>query len=150
MYFPSKQKKIVAILNLIISISALVAITVITNTEYILPPLLATAATKYPDPDWRMHRSIVILFSYVLCGIIGVVFSLFNLYGIVMATIASFIAFIISVSINVEHPPAILASFLGVLEKVNPLYIIHPIITGVIVIEGLNYLLTKYVEPKIK
>lgn len=150
MYFPSRKKKIIAILNLIISISILVSITVITNTEFILPPFLATAATKYPDPDWRMHRSIIILFSYIICGLVGLTFSLFYLHGIIMATIASFIAFIICVLINIEHPPAILATFLGVLERVNALYIIHPIITGVIIVEGINYLLTKYVEPMIK
>jgi len=150
MYFPSKKKKLVAILNLIISISILVAITIITNTEFILPPFLATAATKYPDPDWRMHRSIIILFSYTICGLVGLIFSLFHLYGIIMATIASFIAFSICVLINIEHPPAILATLLGVLERVNVLYIIHPIITGVIIVEGINYLLTKYVEPRIK
>ncbi len=150
MYFPSKRKKIIAVLNLVISISILVTVTVLTKTEFILPPFLATAATKYPDPDWRMHRSIIIMVSYVICSAIGLAFSLLDLSGIVMATIASFVSFSICVVINVEHPPAVLATFLGVLERVKVLYIIHPIVTGVIIVEGIDYLLTKYVEPRIK
>ncbi len=149
MNFPSKRKKAIAFLNLVVAISVLVAVTLVTNTEFILPPFLATAATKYPDPDWRMYRSTAILLSYLLCGAIAVVFSAFGLHGILMATVASFVAFGVSVGLNVEHPPAILAAFLGVLERVGPLYIVHPVVTGVITIEGVNYLLTKYVEPKI-
>ncbi|ARM74785.1 HPP family protein [Acidianus manzaensis] len=149
MYFPSKKKKIISIINLIISISLLVAITVYTRTEFILPPFLATAATKYPDPEWRRYRSYNILISYLLSGAIAVIFCLFGLYGLTFGVLASFISFIIEVVVNIEHPPSILASLLGVLEKVNPLYLIHPILSGVIVVEGINYLLTKYVEPKI-
>ncbi|BBG23127.1 hypothetical protein IC006_0411 [Sulfuracidifex tepidarius] len=149
MQFPSKKKKAASVLNLVISISVLVAVTVTTKTEFILPPFLATAATKYPDPDWRMNRSVVILFSYVLCSVIGLAFSLLGLHGIIMASIASFISFSLCVLMNIEHPPAVLATFLGVLERVHLFYIVHPIITGVIIVEGVNYLLTKYVEPRL-
>ena len=145
----TNKKKIVAILNLVISISLLTFITIITHTEFILPPFLATAATKYPDPDWRMHRSMPILISYLISAVVAVLFVLFSLYGLIFAVLASFISFIIEVAINIEHPPSILAALLGVLEKVSPLYIIHPVLTGVLIEEGVNYLLTRYVEPKL-
>ncbi|TRM83464.1 HPP family protein, partial [Sulfolobus sp. A20-N-F6] len=35
-------------------------------------------------------------------------------------------------------------------EKVKLFYILHPVLTGVIVIEGVNYLLVRYLEPKLK
>ncbi len=149
MQFPSKRK-IVSLLNLVISISVLVAVTVLTNTEFILPPFLATAATKYPDPDWRRARSFVVLSSYIICSAVAIAFSLLGLQGIVVATIASFISFSVVTLLNIEHPPALLATFLGVLERVKVIYIIHPIITGVVIVEGVNYFLTKYVEPRIR
>jgi len=145
----TNKKKIISILNLVISISLLVSVTVITHTEFILPPFLATAAIKYPDPDWRMYRSMPILISYLISAVIAVLFVLFSLQGLVFAILASFLSFIIEVIINIEHPPSILASLLGVLEKVSPLHIIHPVLTGVLIEEGVNYLLTKYVEPKL-
>ena len=144
-----KAKKVTAAINLITSISVLVFITVITKTTFILPPFLATAATKYPDPDWRRPRSFSVLISYMICATVGVIFSLLHLYGLVFATIASFISFIIMITIDVEHPPAVLATFLGVLEKVTPFYLLHPVLTGVIVVEGVNYLVTRYLEPRI-
>ncbi|WP_369611325.1 HPP family protein [Sulfurisphaera javensis] len=148
--FPSRKKKTIAILNLIISISLLFIVTVLTHTEYILPPFLATAATKYPDPDWREYRSFPIMISYLISSVIGVLFVLLSLTGLLMAMISAFVSFIIEVLINIEHPPSILASFLAVLEKVSPLFILHPVLTGVIIVEGVNYLLTRYIEPLIK
>ena len=146
---PSKKKKVVSVINLVTSISILVVITSLTRTEFILPPFLATAATKYPDPDWRRPRSFSIIASYVICSLIGVAFSLFHLYGLVFASVAAFLSFTICVVIDIEHPPAILATFLGVLEKVGPLYILHPVLTGVVVIEGVNYIMSKYGEQKL-
>ncbi|TRM76658.1 HPP family protein [Sulfolobus sp. E5] len=143
-------KKIVSVLNLIISISLLVLITIITRTEFILPPFIATASTKYADPDWKMNRNLTVLSSYLLCSVIAVLFSLFNLSSIVYATLASFLSFLVEVVLNIEHPPSLLVTFLGVLEKVKLFYILHPILTGVIVIEGVNYLLVRYLEPKLK
>ena len=143
-------RKLTAVLTLVISIGILTAITIITNTEFILPPFLATAATKYPDPDWNRHRSLVILTSYLLSGAVGVAFSLLHLYGLILAVVASFASFIIMVIINIEHPPAVLATFLGILRRVGPTYLLHPIMTGVLIIEGINYLITRYVEPKLK
>ncbi|BCU67922.1 HPP family protein [Sulfolobales archaeon HS-7] len=144
------RKKALAILNLIISISILLILTILTNTEFILPPFLATSATKYPDPDWRRTRSIVIVVSYVICAVVAVCFSLFstllNLNSLLIATLASFVSFTITSLLDFEHPPAILATFLGVIEKVKLLYVIHPVLTGVIVVEGCNYLLSKYLE----
>ncbi|MBP1357319.1 MAG: HPP family protein [Sulfolobus sp.] len=148
-YIPSKKKKFIAVLNLVVSISLLVVITVLTKTEFILPPFLATAATKYPDPDWRRFRSFSVIVSYLLSATIAVIFVFFSLTTLLFCVIASFLSFIIEVLINVEHPPSILASFLGVLQKVSSTYLIHPVLTGVIVVEGINYLLTKYVEPRL-
>jgi len=145
----TNKKKIISILNLVISISLLVSLTVITHTEFILPPFLATAATEYPDPDWRMYRSMPILISYLISAVIAVLFVLFSFHGLVYAVLASFISFIIEVVVKIEHTPSLLATFLGVLEKVSPLYIIHPVLTGVLIEEGVNYLLTRYVEPKL-
>ncbi|MCI2413991.1 MAG: HPP family protein [Candidatus Aramenus sp.] len=149
MFLPSKKKKLLAVLNLMISISILVAITVETRTSFILPPFLATAATKYPDPDWRSCRTRIIFASYLLCGAIGVAFSYLGLYSVVMASLASSLAFALCVIINVEHPPAILATFIGVLERQKAFYLLHPVLSGVIVVEGVNYLLSKYLEPKL-
>jgi len=132
-----------------ISISLLASLTVITHIEFILPPFLATAATKYPDPDWRMHRSVPILISYLISAVIAVLFVLFSFHDLVFAVLASFISFIIEVAVNIEHTPSLLATFLGVLEKVSPLYVLHPVLTGVLIEEGINYLLTRYVEPKL-
>ncbi len=139
----SKKKKISAILNLVISISILLILTIYTKTTFILPPFLATAATKYPDPDWRLHRSIVIIMAYLLSGAIAVIFVLVGLYGIIFAIIASFISYMLQILSNIEHPPSILATFLGVLERVNPLFILHPVLSGIIIVEGVNYLLSK-------
>lgn len=110
---------------------------------------MATSATKYPDPDWRRWRSYPIIFSYILSGIIAVIFVTLGLKGLIIAILGSFIAFIIEVIINIEHPPSILATFLGILEKQKFIYLFHPILTEVIIIEGTNYLITKYIEPKL-
>ncbi|NON62817.1 HPP family protein [Acidianus sp. DSM 29099] len=138
-----------ALLNLIISILFLTWITIITKTAFILPPFLATAATKYPDPDWRLHRSIIILTSYIVSATIGIIFSFFGLAGIFFAVVGSILSFLIQISFDIEHPPSILATFLGVLEKVKFFFLIHPIISGVIIIETVNYLFTRFLEPKL-
>ncbi|MBB5253644.1 HPP family protein [Sulfurisphaera ohwakuensis] len=143
------KKKVISIVNLITSMSLLTFVTIITHTEFILPPFLATAATKYPDPDWRRIRFFNIVFSYLISSVIAVLFIYFNLTGLVMALLASFVSFIMEVIINIEHPPSILACFLGVLEKVKFIYILHPVLSGVIIEESVNYILTKYVEPKL-
>ncbi|BFI75596.1 HPP family protein [Sulfurisphaera ohwakuensis] len=143
------KKKVISIVNLITSMSLLIFVTIITHTEFILPPFLATAATKYPDPDWRRIRFFNIVFSYLISSIIAVLFVYLDLTGLVMALLASFVSFITEVIINIEHPPSILACLLGVLEKVKFIYILHPVLSGVIIEESVNYILTKYVEPKL-
>lgn len=70
--------KLIAVLNLAVSSFLLVYITYLTHTEFILPPFLATATTKFPDPAWRFHRSVTIITSYVLAAIISVLFSSFH------------------------------------------------------------------------
>lgn len=145
--FRINKKKIASLLNLVISISILVVITVITHTEFVLPPFLATATTKYPDPDWRKSRSYNVIVSYLLAGTVAVIFSLINLTGITMGVIGAFIAFALEIIINIEHPPSILATFLGILQKVNPFYLLHPILSGILVVEAVNYLMTRYLEP---
>lgn len=148
MKFPLLKKKITTLLNLVISITLLLEITLLTHTEFILPPFLATAATKYPDPDWKMNRSYSIIASYILSGTMAVIFVSFGLTNLVMAIIGSFVTFIIEILFNIEHPPSILSTFLGILEKVGPLYLLHPVLSGVVLIEGVNYLISKYLESR--
>ncbi|QIW22982.1 HPP family protein [Sulfolobus sp. S-194] len=143
------KKKVISIVNLITSMSLLTFVTIITHTEFILPPFLATAATKYPDPDWRRIRFFTIVFSYLISSVVAILFVYIGFTGLVMALLASFVSFITEVITNIEHPPSILACFLGVLEKVKIIYILHPVLSGVIIEESVNYILTKYVEPKL-
>ncbi len=150
MQFPSKKKRIASIINLVVSISLLLIITVLTRTEFILPPFIATAATKYPDPDWRRPRSFNVILSYLVCGAIGECLSLLGLYTLTFAVIAVFLAFAISVLIQIEHPPALLATFLGVIDKAGVIYLLHPILSGVVIIEGVNFLVTRYIEPSLR
>ncbi|MFP3065309.1 MAG: hypothetical protein RXR59_07220 [Sulfolobus sp.] len=63
-----------------------------------------------------------------------------------IAVLAAIIAFGIELLLDIEHPPSILAAFLGVLERVSPLYILHPVLAGVLIIEGVNFLLSKMIK----
>ncbi len=138
----AKKYKVFAFINLVISISIVTILSVETHVEFILPPFLATAGTKLPDPAWRLQRSLVVIFSYILSATIAVIF-VFIGSGIFIAVFASMISYGIELLLNIEHPPSILATFLGVLEKVSPLYILHPVLAGIITIEGINFMISK-------
>jgi len=141
---PVGKHKLLAFLNLMVSTTLVALITVETHVAFILPPFIATAATKIPDPAWRLHRSIVVITSYLLSATVGVVFVLLHLdQGILMAVLASTLAYGIELILNIEHPPSVLATFLGILERASPTYILHPVLAGIAVIEGVNYLLSR-------
>ncbi|MDT7876617.1 MAG: HPP family protein [Sulfolobaceae archaeon] len=141
----NKKPKLLAFLNLVISISIITIASIETHVTFILPPFLATASTKFPDPEWRFRRSIVIILSYLISAIIAVLF-VFLGSKIMIAVLAAIIAFGIELLLDIEHPPSILAAFLGVLERVSPLYILHPVLAGVLIIEGVNFLLSKMIK----
>jgi len=86
----------------------------------------------------------VVITSYLLSATVGVVFVLLHLdQGILMAVLASTLAYGIELILNIEHPPSVLATFLGILERASPTYILHPVLAGIVVIEGVNYLLSR-------
>jgi hypothetical protein len=63
--------KLFAFLNLAISITIVTFASIETHVAFILPPFLATAATKLPDPAWKFQIS-----SYLLSASIGIIFVL--------------------------------------------------------------------------
>jgi len=140
-----RKYKLFAFLNLGISITIVTFASIETHVAFILPPFLATAATKLPDPAWKFQRSLVIISSYLLSASIGVIFVLLG-SGIFIAVLASIIAYGIELILNIEHPPSILATFLGVLERVSPIYILHPVLVGVLTIKGINYLISRMMK----
>ena len=142
----AKKYKVFAFLNLVIAISIVTILSVETHVAFILPPFLATAATKLPDPAWKFQRSLVIISSYLLSAVIAVTFVALIGSGIFIAVIASIISYGIELILNIEHPPSILATFLGVLEKVSPFYVLHPVFAGVVTIEGINFALSKLMK----
>ena len=145
LYFNFSKIKFVSLIELITSISILLLISVLLHEEYILPPFLATASTKYADKDWKINKQTTIVFSYLFAGIVAVIFSLF-VYGIFYATIASFVCYLIELVLNIKHPPSLLVTFIGVLDHVKFTYIIKPVLIGIFIIEGISYIL----EYKIK
>ncbi|PVU75278.1 HPP family protein [Acidianus hospitalis] len=140
-----RKYKLFAFLNLAISITIVTFASIETHVTFILPPFLATAATKLPDPAWKFQRSLVIISSYLLSASIGIIFVLLG-SGIFIAVLASIIAYGIELILNIEHPPSILATFLGVLERVSPIYILHPVLVGVLTIEGINYVISRIMK----
>lgn len=140
-----RKYKLFAFLNLSISITVITIASVDTHVAFILPPFLATAATKLPDPAWKFQRSLVVISSYLLSATIGIIFALFS-SSIFIAVLASIIAYGIELILNIEHPPSILATFLGVLERVSPIYILHPVLVGVLTIEGINYVISRIMK----
>ncbi|MFP3164104.1 MAG: HPP family protein [Acidianus hospitalis] len=137
--------KLFAFLNLAISITIVTFASIETHVAFILPPFLATAATKLPDPAWKFQRSLVIISSYLLSASIGIIFVLLG-SGIFISVLASIIAYGIELILNIEHPPSILATFLGVLKRVSPIYILHPVLVGVLTIEGINYVISRIMK----
>ncbi|WP_373468712.1 HPP family protein [Acidianus infernus] len=137
-----RKYKLFAFLNLSISITVITIASVNTHVTFILPPFLATAATKLPDPAWKFQRSLVVISSYLLSATIGIIFALFS-SSIFIAVLASIIAYGIELILNIEHPPSI---FLGVLERVSPIYILHPVLVGVLTIEGINYVISRIMK----
>ncbi|MUM65761.1 HPP family protein [Acidianus infernus] len=140
-----RKYKLFAFLNLSISVTVITIASVDTHVAFILPPFLATAATKLPDPAWKFQRSLVVISSYLLSATIGIIFALFS-SSIFIAVLASIIAYGIELILNIEHPPSILATFLGVLERVSPIYILHPVLVGVLTIEGINYVISRIMK----
>ncbi|MCY0882387.1 MAG: HPP family protein [Acidianus infernus] len=140
-----RKYKLFAFLNLSISITVITIASVNTHVTFILPPFLATAATKLPDPAWKFQRSLVVISSYLLSATIGIIFALFS-SSIFIAVLASIIAYGIELILNIEHPPSILATFLGVLERVSPIYILRPVLVGVLTIEGINYVISRIMK----
>lgn len=69
-----RKYKLFAFLNLSISITVITIASVDTHVAFILPPFLATAATKLPDPAWKFQRSLVVISSYLLSATIGLCF----------------------------------------------------------------------------
>lgn len=140
-----RKYKLFAFLNLSISTIVVTIASVETHVAFILPPFLATAATKLPDPAWKFQRSLVVISSYLLSATLGVIF-VFLGSSIFIAVLASIIAYGIELLLDIEHPPSILATFLGVLERVSPIYILHPVLVGVLTIEGINYVISRIMK----
>ncbi|AEE94688.1 conserved hypothetical protein [Acidianus hospitalis W1] len=140
-----RKYKLFAFLNLAISITIVTFASIETHIAFILPPFLATSATKLPDLAWKFQRSLVIVSSYLLSASIGIIFVLLG-SGIFIAVLASIIAYDIELILNIEHPPSILATFLGVLKRVSPIYILHPVLVGVLTIEGINYVISRIMK----
>ena len=118
-----------------------------TRTTFVLPPLLATAATKYGDPEWRFRRSISVFVSYIISAIIAIMFTGLGLVSMSFALLGSLVSLSITSLLSVEHPPSILATFLGIMERASPIYILHPVATGIAIVELTNYGATKLI-PK--
>ncbi|QGR19737.1 HPP family protein [Stygiolobus azoricus] len=144
-----RKYKLFAFLNLSISILVITIASVETHVSFILPPFLATAATKLPDPAWKFQRSLVVISSYLLSASVGVIFVPLG-SSIFIAVLASIIAYGIELLLDIEHPLSILATFLGVLERVSPIYILHPVIVGVLTIEGINYMISRIMKVSMK
>jgi hypothetical protein len=47
---------------------------------------------------------------------------------------------------NIEHSPSLLATFLGVISKVDVIYIIHPVLIGILLEEFINFVITKSLD----
>jgi hypothetical protein len=139
------RSRLRAILTLGLSVLFLFLITFITRTTFVLPPLLATAATKYRDPEWRFSRSISVIVAYTVSGAIAVGLVELGASGTGLALLGSLTSFIIISALGVDHPPSILATFLGILERAGPLYIVHPVLTGAVIVETINYGITKVI-----
>ncbi|BBD72170.1 HPP family protein [Sulfodiicoccus acidiphilus] len=138
-----ERTKLVSGVNLVVTLAALVALTVETRTTFILPPFIATAATKFEDPQWRFNRTISVVSSYVLSGVLAVVTVAIGGRGILWASVVTAVAWILMILADLEHSPALLAAFLGVLERVGPLYVLHPVLVGCLLEESIHFVTTK-------
>jgi len=139
-------KKRLALLNASITLFILFIFTILNAYRIYTPPFIATAATKYPDPDWRFNRSLSIVSSYITAAIIAVIFSFIGLTNLLFAIIASLITLTIELIGNIEHPPSLLTTFLGVISKVDVIYIIHPVLIGILLEEFINFVITKSLD----